>query len=91
MKNIIDYKNFLISLTESFNPNSSLLSKIDYTLLKPEATEEQIIELCQKADILGVKSVCVLPKMVKVAAEALQDSGVLVCTVVSCPHGTDTP
>ena len=50
-----------------------------------------ILELCEKADILGVKSVCVLPKMVKVAAEALEDSDVLVCTVISFPEGTNTP
>jgi deoxyribose-phosphate aldolase len=91
MKKIFNYPKFLNSLNESSNPDSHLLSKIDYTLLKPEATEEQILELCQKADILGVKSVCVLPKMVKVAAEALEDSSVLVCTVVSFPEGTNEP
>jgi deoxyribose-phosphate aldolase len=67
-----------------------LLKKVDYTLLKPEATEEDIIELCEKADMLGVKSVCVLPKMVKTAAYALKRSDVLVCTVISFPHGTDS-
>ena len=90
MNKIFDYQNFLGKLNESLNPSSHLLSKIDYTLLKPEATEEDIIELCEKADILGVKSVCVLPKMVKVAAEALEESDVLVCTVISFPHGTDS-
>lgn len=90
MSKIFDYQNFLSKLNESSNPDSHLLGKIDYTLLKPEATEEQILELCAKADILGVKSVCVLPKMVKIAAEALEDSSVLVCTVVSFPEGTNT-
>ena len=84
---IVDFKNFL-KLNESLD--SDLIGKIDYTLLSPTATEEDIIELCKKADVLGVKSVCVLPKMVKVAAEQLQNSNVLVCTVVSFPHGTDT-
>jgi deoxyribose-phosphate aldolase len=92
MSKIFDYGNFLSKMNESIDSDDEkLLRKIDYTLLKPEATEEQIIELCEKADILGVKSVCVLPKMVKVAAEALQDSDVLVCTVVSFPEGTNTP
>lgn len=95
MKKIFNYKDFMKNLNESVLgskfANLSLVNKIDYTLLKPEATEDQIIELCEKADILGVKSVCVLPKMVKVAAEALKDSDVLVCTVVSFPEGTDTP
>ena len=89
MNKIVDFKNFL-KLNESVM-NTDLIGNIDYTLLNPSATEDQILELCEKADRLGVKSVCVLPKMVKVAAEALKDSSVLVCTVVSFPHGTDTP
>lgn len=89
MNKLVNYGDFLNKLNESFD-DSDLLGKIDYTLLKPEATKEDIIELCRKADILGVKSVCVLPKMVSVAAYELQDSDVLVCTVVSFPHGTDT-
>lgn len=88
MKKIIDFKSFLNKINESFG--TDLIGKIDYTLLNPSATEDQILELCEKADKLGVKSVCVLPAMVKVAANALQDSEVLVCTVVSFPHGTDT-
>jgi len=95
MENILSLRNFVtLKLNEQAVPlvtgDDILLSKIDYTLLKPEATEDQILELCEKADRLGVKSVCVLPKMVKVAKEALKDSQVLVCTVVSFPHGTDT-
>lgn len=88
MKKIIDFKSFLNRINESFG--SDLIGMIDYTLLNPSATEDQILELCEKADRLGVKSVCVLPAMVKVASEALKDSEVLVCTVVSFPHGTDT-
>ncbi len=63
---------------------------IDYTLLEESATDADIIELCKKADMLGVKSVCVLPKHVALASEQLKNSKVLVCTVVSFPHGTDT-
>jgi deoxyribose-phosphate aldolase len=65
-------------------------SMIDYTLLEESASVEDIKELCQKADELGVKSVCVLPKMVKIAAEELKNSKVLVCTVVSFPGGSDS-
>ena len=89
MKKIIDFGQFLNKMNESFQ-DSDLVGKIDYTLLAPSATEDQIVELCEKAKVLGVKSVCVLPKMVRVAAEVLEDSKVLVCTVVSFPHGTDT-
>lgn len=90
MKKLVDFKNFLNKINESVMA-TDLVGNIDYTLLNPSATEDQILELCEKADRLGVKSVCVLPKMVRVAAEALKDSEVLVCTVVSFPHGTDTP
>jgi len=89
MSKIFDFKNFLNKMNESVaEPN--LIEHIDYTLLNPGATENDILALCEKANNLGVKSVCVLPKMVKVAAEALSNSPVLVCTVVSFPHGTDT-
>ena len=63
---------------------------IDYTLLEESATDQDIIELCEKADMLGVKSVCVLPKHVALAAKQLENSKVLVCTVVSFPEGTNT-
>jgi len=89
MAKIVDFKNFL-KINESVS-SSDLVGNIDYTLLDPGAGEDAILELCEKATLLGVKSVCVLPKMVSVAASALADSPVLVCTVVSFPHGTDTP
>ena len=92
MDNIFSRPEFIYKkLNEKIETGDELLlKKVDYTLLKPEATEEDIIELCEKADMLGVKSVCVLPKMVKTAAYALKRSDVLVCTVISFPHGTDT-
>ena len=87
-KNINNYKDFI---NEFFRYDTkSLIGKIDYTLLKPEATKSDILELCQKADKLGVKAVCILPKMVKTASVALKGSKVLVCTVVSFPEGTDS-
>ena len=63
---------------------------IDYTLLEESATDQDIIELCEKANMLSVKSVCVLPKHVALAAKQLENSKVLVCTVVSFPNGTDS-
>jgi len=89
MNRLLNYKKFIKNINESVD-SDELVGKIDYTLLKPEATEAEIIELCEKAKILGVKSVCVLPKMVKVASESLKESNVLVCTVVSFPQGTNT-
>ncbi|NPV12775.1 MAG: deoxyribose-phosphate aldolase [Ignavibacteria bacterium] len=63
---------------------------IDYTLLDNDATKEDIIRLCEKARIMNVKSVCVMPKHVIIAAEELSDCDILVCTVISFPEGTNT-
>lgn len=86
MKKIKNYTQFLKENT-MFQYNNM----IDYTLLEESATDQEIIELCKKADIFGVKSVCVLPKHVSLASKELESSKVLVCTVVSFPEGTDSP
>lgn len=62
---------------------------IDHTLLKPEATPEQIKQLCQEALTYKFASVCVNPTHVKLAAELLQGSEVEVCTVVGFPLGAN--
>jgi deoxyribose-phosphate aldolase len=63
---------------------------VDYTLLEESATDQDIIELCEKANMFGVKSVCVLPKHVSLATKQLENSKVLVCTVISFSEGTNT-
>jgi len=90
MRKIFNFKKFLYETVGDYKMKANLIGSIDYTLLTPTATEDDVLQLCEKSNKLGVKSVCVLPKMVKVAAEALEDSDVLVCTVISFPHGTDT-
>lgn len=84
MKKIKNYIQF-IKENNMFQYNDM----IDYTLLEESATNEDIINLCEKADMLGVKSVCVLPKHVALAKEQLSNSKVLVCTVISFPEGTN--
>jgi deoxyribose-phosphate aldolase len=63
---------------------------IDHTLLKPEATVEQIRQLCEEALMYSFASVCVNPTYVKLAAQLLQESPVKVCTVVGFPLGATT-
>ncbi len=63
---------------------------IDHTLLKPEATKEQIKKLCQEAKEYNFKSVCVNPSQVAYAKELLIGSDVLVCTVIGFPLGANT-
>ena len=60
---------------------------IDHTLLKQDATLEQILSLCEEAKKYHFMSVCVNPAYVPLAAEALKDSDVKVCTVVGFPLG----
>ncbi|MGE7907651.1 deoxyribose-phosphate aldolase [Peribacillus sp. NPDC094092] len=63
---------------------------IDHTLLKAEATKEQIVKLCEEAREYGFASVCVNPVWVKTAAEELKGSDVKVCTVIGFPLGAST-
>ncbi|AZP05466.1 deoxyribose-phosphate aldolase [Jeotgalibaca ciconiae] len=63
---------------------------IDHTLLKPEATETDIQNLCQEAIEYDFMSVCVQPFWVKKVAAFLNDSDVKVCTVIGFPHGANT-
>ena len=60
---------------------------IDHTLLKPDATQDQIAQLCYEARKHAFASVCVNPSYVKLCADLLKDSDVLVCTVVGFPLG----
>ena len=63
---------------------------IDHTLLKPEATKEQIKELCQQAMEYDFASVCVNPYWVSYCAQLLKESDVMVCTVIGFPLGANT-
>lgn len=60
---------------------------IDHTLLKPDASHDEIAQLCYEARKYKFASVCVNPTNVKLCAELLKDSGVPVCTVVGFPLG----
>lgn len=60
---------------------------IDHTMLKPEASQDQIAQLCYEARTYHFASVCVNPAHVKLCAQLLKDSGVPVCTVVGFPLG----
>ncbi|HEX6728547.1 MAG TPA: deoxyribose-phosphate aldolase [Pyrinomonadaceae bacterium] len=66
-------------------------SLVDHTLLKPEATDEDIKKLCQEAAAYRFASVCVNPTWVRVAACNLKGTGVPVCTVIGFPLGATVP
>ncbi|MCX7669712.1 MAG: deoxyribose-phosphate aldolase, partial [Anaerolineae bacterium] len=62
-----------------------------HTLLKPEATADQIVKLCAEARENGFATVCVNPTWVALAAQELRGSPVKVCTVVGFPLGATLP
>ncbi len=64
---------------------------IDHTLLKPDATPDQIAQLCYEARKHDFASVCINPTHVKLAAQLLAGSRVPVCTVIGFPLGANSP
>ena len=66
---------------------SDVAQYVDHTLLKPEATVEQIDKLCDEAKANGFYSVCVNSSWVSRCARNLQGSAVKVCAVVGFPLG----
>ncbi len=68
----------------------NLAELIDHTLLKPDATKQEIIKLCEEARKYKFASVCVNPTNVALSRDLLAGSPVKVCTVVGFPLGADT-
>src|SRR5580698_3775513 len=62
-------------------------SLIDHTLLKPDASRDEIRKLCQEAVRFGFASVCINPWNVPLAVELVRGSKVKVCTVIGFPLG----
>lgn len=69
----------------------SVAKLIDHTLLKPDATPDQIAQLCYEARTYGFASVCVNPGYVKLCADLLKGTDVKVCTVIGFPLGASAP
>lgn len=67
----------------------SVKQTLEHTLLKPEASKEQIIALCKEAKEYQLGGVCINACHIRTAAEILQGSGVKIVTVVGFPLGAD--
>jgi len=63
---------------------------IDHTLLKPDATSEEVYKLCDEALTYEFASVCINPCYVVLCKEKLKGSNVKVCTVIGFPLGATT-
>jgi deoxyribose-phosphate aldolase len=68
-----------------------LAAMIDHSLLKPNATREQLRKLCEEAIAFGFKAVCINPIHVADAVRMLKGKEPLVCSVVGFPFGTHSP
>lgn len=66
---------------------SSLPSYIDHTILKPQATKDQVKKICEEANEYRFASVCVNSCWVSYCSDLLKDSPVKVCSVVGFPLG----
>lgn len=71
--------------------SKELASRIDHTLLRPDVTEDHILQLCQEAKEYQFASVCVNPTWVETCKNELLGSHVMVCTVAGFPLGASTP
>jgi len=69
---------------------SEIAGYIDHTLLKPDASRDDVLRIAAEAARYKFKSVCVNPLWVSTVAEALSGSGVLTCSVIGFPFGATT-
>ena len=80
-----DITNFIV------NNRHLIFSKLfDHTLLKPTATKDDILKICDEAKDYNFYSVCLFPCFVKEAFNRLKDSSVSVATVVGFPLGCNS-
>ncbi len=80
-----------IAVCHPTKKGSNVARMVDHTLLKPNATQEEVAKLCNEAREYCFASVCVNPSYVAYSAQLLRGSGVKVCTVVGFPLGSTTP
>lgn len=70
--------------------DAKMASMIDHTLLKPDATREQLIRMCDEAKQYGFATVCVNSANIPLVARQLQGSAVKPIAVVGFPLGAAT-
>lgn len=69
------------------NTRMAMARVIDHTILKPQATDEDIIRHCAEAQEFGLWAVCIAPCWVSLASRCLRDTCTNVVTVIGFPHG----
>src|SRR5205823_8501824 len=82
LRGVLDAGATRVGLHATGGAPASVASMIDHTLLKPDATRQNIEDLCREAAQFGFATVCVNPTWVAACAKLLAGSGVGVCSVV---------
>jgi deoxyribose-phosphate aldolase len=90
LRGVLDAGATRLGLHATGGVSGSVAAMIDHTLLKPDATRQDIEALCREAAEYKFASVCVNPTWVATCARLLQGTGVRVCSVVGFPLGAAT-
>ncbi len=90
LRGVIDAGATRVGVHATGGAPAPVASMIDHTLLKPDATRQQIETLCREAAQFQFATVCVNPTWVATCARLLAGSGVGVCSVVGFPLGATT-
>ncbi|HEX7136288.1 MAG TPA: hypothetical protein VF219_00505, partial [Vicinamibacterales bacterium] len=90
LRGVIDAGASRVGVHATGGAPSGVAAMIDHTLLKPDATRQNIEALCREAALFKFATVCVNPVWVATAARLLAGSGVGVCSVVGFPLGAAT-
>src|SRR2546429_8255953 len=90
LRGVIDAGATRVGVHATGGAPAAVASMINHTLLKPDATKQQIEELCREAAQFKFATVCVNPTWVATCARLLAGSGVGVCSVVGFPLGATT-
>jgi deoxyribose-phosphate aldolase len=69
----------------------SFTKLFDHSIIRPDATREEVHKAAEIAAQLRTAALTVQPHYIRLAAEQLRGTGVLVDTVVGFPHGNETP
>lgn len=90
LRGVLDAGASRIGLHATGGAAGTVASMIDHTLLKPDATRQDIEKLCAEAAQFRFATVCVNPTWVALSSKLLRGSGVGVCSVVGFPLGATT-
>jgi deoxyribose-phosphate aldolase len=90
LRGVLDAGASRIGLHATGGAAGAVATMIDHTLLKPDATKQEIEKLCREAAEYHFATVCVNPAWVALCASLLRGTGVGVCSVVGFPLGATT-